>query len=407
MWTTTLLLTACSQAFLPGEDRGLRRADPPSPEDTAPAGTDDSAAPVDTGHTTDTGGHDTAAPGDDTGAAPIGDVTLYLAVDGADTNDGRSPDAPLASLQGAHDRLAALDPTGNVDILVAPGTYYCRGLADAWTFHKGAPISLRPTVEVPGPAKDEAEHADRPVFEGRDADGNNCADSVWFQLHHSGTPTPFSIQGFLITRYRGAISIVGEEGITADPDLGVTVHNVAFQRIGDKYHYREHTDGTWLEGKGAILLTRSSGCTFTDNWFDNIRNVEGSEGLIHAIYFTSRASRHLVSGNTFHGCTGAMIKLTDYSNENQFLDNQMSYAPHGLRDRWCGADEDPEERCDGDAQCPSWENYFPTERNTWGNLDAGDPVTVLDIPDGQTCDQPSPASNVRMDLGEGGKIYGP
>lgn len=59
-----------------------------------------------------------------------------------------------------------------------------------------------------------------------------------------------------------------------------------------------------------------------------------------------------------------------------------SYGQVGVRDRWCGALEDPDEACGGEAQCPSWENVFPMERNTWGNLESGDPVRVLDIPEG-------------------------
>jgi hypothetical protein len=218
-----------------------------------------------------------------------------------------------------------------------------------------------------------------------------------------------TIEGLFLTRYRGGLTIKADDAVTSDPDLGLEVRNMVFQRIGDKYHYRERSDGTWLEGKGAILLTRASGCTIAESWFDNIRNVEGSEGLVHAIYFTQLASRHVVEGNTFHGCTGAHVKLSHYSNQNRFLDNQFSYAPHGVRDRWCGAgDEEPEDDCEeGVAQCPSWENDFPYERNTWGNLDAGDPVTVLGIPRGQTCDYDPPESNVRMYLGEGGVIEGP
>jgi hypothetical protein len=400
-----LSLLACSEDF-GADDTGLTPVTRPEDTDGPP----DSADSVDSG---DDPGPDTDSADsgpDDTGDTAPPDttpVTLYMAEDGDDTASGAS-DAPLASLQGVHDRLVALDTHGTVDVRIRAGTYYCRGMVDWWTFHNGAHIRIGPDGDVSSPAADHADDPDRPVFEGRDETDTNCDDSVWLQVRHAGVETPMTIEGLFVTRYRGAISIKADDAVTSDPDLGITIDNMAFQRVGDKYHYRERSDGTYLEGKGAILLTQASGCSVTDSWFDNIRNVEESAGLVHAIYFTSQASRHLVQGNTFHGCTGAMIKLSDYSNGNRFLDNQISYAPHGLRDRWCGASEDPEGECEeGEAQCPSWENYYPYERNTWGNIDAEDPVTVVRIPDGQTCAFDPPASNIRMDLGEGGVIEGP
>lgn len=402
-----LSLFACSDPFFSPVDDPTRGAGAPPAEGEPP--------PVDPGEDTGDSGESTEEEPTDTADTadagepppPPGDVVLYVAVDGDDAATG-DPDAPLASMQGVHDRLVALAPTGSVDVRIAPGEYYCRGMAEDWTFNNGAPIRVGPDGDVASPAKENAEDPKRPVFYGRDASDENCDVSVWFTVRHVGVAIPMTIEGLAIMRYRGAITIAAEEGVTDDPDLGIAIRNVVFQRIGDKYHYREHTDGTWLEGKGAILLTRTSGCSIEDSWFDNIRNVEGSEGLVHAIYFTSRASRHRVEGNTFHGGTGAHVKLSDYSNENRFLDNHFSYAPHGVRDRWCGADEDPVEACEGGVpQCPSWDNYLPTERNTWGNLDAGDIATILAIPEGQVCDQPPPSSNVRIDLGDGGVVLGP
>lgn len=349
----------------------------------------------------ESGSVDTGAP-----APEVAATVFHLGPEGDDDAPGTSAEAPLLTLEGARLRVDALGPDGEVEILVAPGTYRCAGLASEWSLHRNAPVTIRASAEVPSPAKDHAEDPGRPVFEGTDEAGEPCEESVWVQVRHAGEPLLLTIEGLTVTRYRGAISVKADDGIDADPDLDMTMHNMVFQRIGDRYHYREHEDGTWLEGKGAILFTHASGCRVTEAWFDQIRNVDGSAGLVHAIYFTSHASRHVVEGNTFHGTTGAMVKLTDFSNENQFLDNQWSYGPHGVRDRWCGADEDPEERCDGEAECPSWDTYFPYERNTWGNIDHGDPVTILDIPDGQTCAHAPPAGNVRVDLGEGGVIYG-
>lgn len=225
-------------------------------------------------------------------------------------------------------------------------------------------------------------------------------------VQHDGGPLNLTIEGLAVTRYRGGLSVKAADGVEADPDLGVEVRNVVFERIGDKYHHREREDGTWLEGKGAILLTRASGGLFVDNWFHHVRNVEESAGLIHAMYLTSHASRHRVEGNTFHGVTGAIVKLTDFSNENVFVDNHFSHGQLAVRDRWCGALEDPDEECGGEAQCPSWDNLFPMERNTWGNLEGDDPVRVLDVPEGQTCAEAPPESGVRMYLGEGGVIRG-
>ncbi|MCK6506664.1 right-handed parallel beta-helix repeat-containing protein [Myxococcota bacterium] len=397
-----LLIWGCSAGWQAGGRAPSDAGDPGTAGSGAgaPWGSD---TPAETGAS----GGDTAAP--DSGAAgeAADTLVLHLSPDGDDAADGQDPARPLRSLEGARLRVLALDPTGPVDIRIAPGTYRCAGAAEAWTWTHGQPLRIGPDREVPGPARDHALHPDRPVFEGRDEAGEPCDDSVWLQVQHAGEPLPLTVEGLSITRYRGGITVKAADGVQADPDLGVVLHNLVFQRIGDRYHTRWHDDGTWLEGKGAVLLTRSSGITISDCWFDQVRNREGSEGLVHAIYFTSHASRCRVQGNTFHGTSGAMVKLTDFSNDNEFLDNHLSYGPHGLRDRWCGAREDPTTACDGQAQCPSWGNRFPYERNSWGHIDAGAPVTVLEVPEGQRCAHAPPADGVRMDLGEGGIIYGP
>lgn len=397
-WLLFVAFTACTAGDPAPEVRH-----PPGGRDTSDRPSD-TGNPADTEEPDDTADPDTPPPDGLDLDAPL---TLYLAVDGDDDAAGTAPEAPLRTLDAVHARLLAWGPRDTVDVLVAPGTYHCREMEDSWTFRNGHRIRLAAAVDVPGPARDEADHPDRPVFEGRDEADENCDGSVFLTLRHAGEPLVFTLEDVAITRYRGALSVKAEDGADPDVDQDLVVRNVVMERIGDKYHYVEHADGSWLEGKGAILLTDTSGGRFEENYFHHVRNVEGSEGLIHAMYFTAHASRHRVEDNVFHGCTGAIVKLSDFSNGNVFVDNAFSSGQLAVRDRWCGALEDPETCTDGVAQCPSWENEVPYERNTFSDIEGDEPVKVLDIPDGQTCDHDPPASNIRMDLGTGGVIEGP
>lgn len=399
------LLLACSEPFVAASGGPEFRGE--SAGGAADDAADDAAGDAAGDAIGDTAGDaagDADPAGEGTGDTAL--LELFLAVDGDDAAAGTDPSAPLASLNGVVARLAELSPAGPVEVRVAPGAYPCRGLAEPWTFANGQRVRIASLDDVPAPAKESADDPNRPVFEGRDESGALCADSVWMNVQHDGTPLNLTVEGIAITRYRGGLSVKAADGVEADPDLGLEVLNVVFERIGDKYHYREREDGSWLAGKGAVLLSRASGGRFVGNYFHHVRNVEGSAGLVHALYLASHASRHWVEGNTVHGVTGAIVKLSDFSNENVFVDNHFSYGQLAVRDRWCGALEDPDDACGGEAQCPSWDNVFPMERNTWGNLEGDDPVRVLDIPDGQTCPEAPSPSGVRMDLGEGGVILG-
>ena len=332
-------------------------------------------------------------------AARIGDLTLYLAPTGHDTDDGRTPGTAIAGLDRAHDLLVQLAPTGKVRIAVAAGIYHCIATNHPWTFHNGQPVVIEPVDPVAGPASATLDDPKRPVFSGQDTAGLPChGSSVFFSVENGSAPMKLTITGITITLFRGGITI--RNGTLTTPpttDAAVTIDNVAFSRLGDLYYHLPGSTSGVLAGKAAIMLSQTAGNRFTRNAFENIRNGTATAGLIHAFYLTALAQRNTIDACDFNGITGEAIKITHYSNNNVITNSRFSHMPVVIVDRWCGAREDPVTSCAGGVpECPSWGNHFSLTSNAWSSLVFPEPYVVEPIPSGQTCAFPPPSGTPRM-----------
>jgi hypothetical protein len=329
-------------------------------------------------------------------------LTIYLRATGSsDGNSGLSYTKAVRTLQRAHQILLNRKPNEPVTIRVGPGKYHCRGMTKPWTFRNGHPVVITSVHSLASPANQSHADARRPVFYGVTPSGELCANrrSIWMVINHGKVNMNLTIRNLKVTRYRGAITIQNPfSSSSTRVNQNVRVNNMAFMKIGDQY-YPQNT-----AGKAAILLTNTYGSRFEKNYFYHIKNnrvIRGksTKGLIHAFYFSSKASRHVVRDNVILGFTGSAIKLTNYSNANLFEYNRFSYGPTAIVDRWCGSKEDPSICAGGIAQCPSWNNDFSLRNNRGSNLSLAYRAIIQPIPRGQDCGIPPPRSNLRIHLG--------
>jgi hypothetical protein len=339
----------------------------------------------------------------DAGAA-TGPLRFYLAArGGTDANDGLAPDRPLRTLDRVHAILVATRPDRDIFVEVGAGTYACREMTTPWTFVNGHPIVIEAQSPVSSPASTSEGATARPVFSGLDDTGERCPRSNFLTVQHGHVAVRLTLRGLAIAGYRGALTFAGTSPGTTRVDQEIHVDNMVFTNIGDAYHRVVHADGTVLAGKGAILLRQTFGNTITNSVFRHVRNGDATAGQVHALYFTSLASRMVVTGNVFDDLSGGAIKISDYSSLNRFANNSFSRAPAAYVDRWCGALEDPATACGGEAQCPSWENIFELATNATTAI-LGAAVQVYPIPSGQTCRYAPLASGVRLRLGGAGTV---
>lgn len=288
---------------------------------------------------------------------------IYVAPDGADSNEGSSMEAPLASMGAAHKRLLELEKEYRVSepstVWVAPGNYYCRGMGRGrrsnWTYYSpSGEVSIQPLAQIAAPASKSENDALRPTFYGVDENGKPCRESVWMTVRHGKVRMGLAIRGLKIKHYRGALSIAGWKKEITRVDQEITITNMVFEEIGDLYWKAD------IAGKGAILLDYTFGNLIEGNVFRRIQNdrivikeeiqgkiqekIQITSGLIHGIYFAHAASRNRVVGNRFAEASGSAIKLTDYSNLNRFEHNHFNNVQQVINDRWCGARNQPEDQ---------------------------------------------------------------
>lgn len=346
-------------------------------------------------------------------------LDLYVSSTGSDTvaHDGRTIAKALRSINRAHDILNALSPAPaeNVRIRIMPGNFKCSNMPLAWTFKNGYAVSIEAyeAVQSAIPSSTSTADLNRPVFLGMDGT-TKCAKANWLAVTDSNTSLNLTVKNLKIEKYRNAITVLGSTNAINRNLANITISNMVFENLGDKYYHPSDA------GKGAVVLTNTAGITFSQNYFKNIENeLATEEGLIHAIYFTQNASKNKVLGNHFYNTSGSAIKLSHYSNNNVFLDNNFNMVQQALNDRWCGSrDTESDRNCIDNyetLQCPSWSNQF--ERNIMTNVTATNKVIIdpeenpnySNITTQNKCSDHFPATSngIRLRYGPDNKYFGP
>lgn len=270
---------------------------------------------------------------------------IYLSPDGSDANGGLSRSDPILSLSRAQDILVEADPNMDVEVHIAPGTYY--GQQVEWRF-------TMPDHTVTFMPLDNTKI--RPVFDGcpgPDAEPSQCTGDTWFTLHaFDGEATNIKFNYVRVTRYGTAISFHGNRNDSLASNGGNTVYGSYFKDIGNGFN----TD--LPPSTAAIRFVNSDDNLVQNNHFVNVVNIGKGAGLIHALYIAHQSSGNDISRNQFFNISGDAIRLRDASNDNRIVGNTISKAgTTGYSDWYCDHDERTD--CTKRApECPSWENAF-------------------------------------------------
>ncbi len=273
-----------------------------------------------------------------------GPLRIYLATSGKDSNDGLTEATSILTLERAHAILVAKKPQRDVELRIAPGTYYAQ--KTVWTF-------TMPTHEIKLMTLNGDK--DRPVFDGctkPNAAPADCPGGTWFTLKHSnGEQTNFHFWYIRVQRYGTAVSFNGNRNQESTSNGGNRIFGCYFDRIGNVFNPALNPS------TAAVRLVNSDDNEIANTHFIDVVNTT-SGGLIHSLYVAHMSDRNLIRANRFKNNSGDPIRLRDFSNDNQITDNKLiRTGSAGYSDWYC--DHEVNTACTKvGPECPSWGNQF-------------------------------------------------
>lgn len=260
------------------------------------------------------------------GVAAAASYRLYLAPDGNDAAAGTAPSTAVRSLDAAQQRLLERRPAGDVEVVIAPGTYLQQTVQ--WTFANGAPIRFIAAAGAASP----------PVFDGR-------GGATWFALKGGrNAPTRLSFEGLKVSNYWMALDL-GSSKAAEDGNGGNTIRNMQFERIGGRYG--RSTEAAY--SFAAIRLQQSRDNRIEHNRFVSIENDTDTSGFIHALYLARHSSGNRIESNTFIDVNGDAVRTRDASDRTYVSGNHFLRAgKYAAFSDWFKAD----------GECPSQGGQF-------------------------------------------------
>ncbi|MCS3808319.1 right-handed parallel beta-helix repeat-containing protein [Xanthomonas sp. 4461] len=260
------------------------------------------------------------------GVAAAASYRLYLAPDGDDAAAGTAPSTALRSLDAAQQRLVERRPAGDVEVVIAPGTYLQQSVQ--WTFANGAPIRFIAAAGAASP----------PLFDGH-------GGATWFALKRGrNAPTRLTFEGLKVSNYWMALDL-GSSKAAEDGNGGNTIRNMQFERIGGRYG--RSTEAAY--SFAAIRLQQSRDSRIEHNRFVSIENDTDTSGFIHALYLARHSSGNRIEGNTFVDVNGDAVRTRDASDRTYVGGNHFLRAgKYAAFSDWFKAD----------GECPSQGGEF-------------------------------------------------
>ena len=268
-------------------------------------------------------------------------LTIYLAPNGVDTQDGLTSSRPILTLKRAHDLVTAhfKKSPSNVNIQLAPGVYYNQTVT--WT-------ATNPLYQI---RIFSASATNKATFDGRSGSAATLANQrSFFNLKSTvGKATNLSFEHLGIRYYAEAISFNGNRD---DEKAGFNSNNKilfnTFDKIGSKYH----VDKT-LPAYAVVRFVNSRKNEMKGNVFSNIENFS-QPALLHSIYVAHFSHENTFEGNSFRKQSGDPLRIRDYSNFNVITGNEFDSAGAYAYSEWyCEASENTE--CTKkNPECPSW-----------------------------------------------------
>jgi hypothetical protein len=352
----SLWLCGCSSDTPSGLDGGTDapllfvdgpRADLPQGDATKAGDAAWDLPPADAGR--DGGGPIDAVTSLDAGAdsGPTAPLRIYLSTQGKDINDGLTTATSIKTLGRAQAIIAAAKPQVDVEVRIAPGTYY--GDKVSWTTTMPShTITFMPL----------AGGKQRPIFDGcLSAKPPNpktgCPGGTWFKLSHSkGQKTNLHFEYIRVRRYQTAISLNGARNAANTSNSHNRIYGCYFDNIGNNFNT------TLAASTAAVRLVNSNDNVIANTHFVSIINASKC-GLLHAIYAAHMSDRNQISNNRFASGCGDPVRLRDFSNNNVIKNNTFEKigVNAAYTDWYC--DHEVNTACTKPTpECPSWENQF-------------------------------------------------
>lgn len=273
--------------------------------------------------------------------APVSPFVLYMSPLGSDSRSGLSPDAALLTLSGVQSKLKLYKPVVDQDVEIRirfmAARPYLRQTVD-WT-HTSKTHTITFLPEDYNYRGGVGAIAGRPVFDGQGTQdwffdlrvGGGQASNVRFYY--------VRVQGYV----PGAIRFLGSRNDRNGFNGLNTVYGCYFFELGNKKY------PTTSFGFGALDLVNSDHNFIRNNHFIKIENKSGGDAShIHGIYLAHSSDRNLIIANRFSYITGDPIRVRDFSNNNDILENAFirtgKYAFYS--------------DFHASGECRSWQNEF-------------------------------------------------
>ncbi|HUQ06837.1 MAG TPA: hypothetical protein VM261_30300 [Kofleriaceae bacterium] len=259
---------------------------------------------------------------DETQAVEQAPLKIYVSPTGNDSNLGLTPGSAVKTLQRVNtilDENLHFDEAswtgGNVEVRIAPGTYY--GQEVVWS----AINPLRSITFLP--LNDDNV---RPVFNGCASATaevpKQCTANYFFSIRRAGA-TNLNFKYIRVERYNNGFSFRGESYQSNESN---TLYGVYLYRIGTKY--TNFADGSF----GALNISASDYNRVENSHFINIESKSG--GHLHAIYMSNGSDENYVARNRFSTSNGVALKLRNDNWWNVFEYNTFSKDGEG---EWAAA----------------------------------------------------------------------
>lgn len=300
----------------------------------------------------DGGGDESASDGDvaPDGASDDGQpLQLFVAHAGDDAADGRTIDAPLATLEGAQNRLRSYLPAIDRDVEIRlsydDGAPY-EGHEVVWTHTSpDHTVSFMPTDYQVGMGLDDIQG--RPLFDGKSicdskapATDSSGGEFCKFLVVETETSAASRVRFYYLSIRNYTTTGIGLHQSGEGQNV---IEGCRFERIGNLYFPDQRA------GYTAIGIGDSDHNQIRNNRFVDIRDKPGDEKYMHAVYMNVTSSYNTISDNSALRVSGDPIKVRHYSNHNLIEHNTLEYAGvAGFLD-W------PE---GGRHECFSWENVI-------------------------------------------------
>jgi hypothetical protein len=274
-------------------------------------------------------------------------LQLYIAHGGSDAADGRSPSAPLRTLEGAQAKLRSYLPAidRDVEIRIAfDGGKPYHGEEVVWTL--GSPdhtITFMPSDFHYGMRLGDIKG--RPLF-----DGHSVCET---KRHETATYDGEHCKFFVVDRKGESRVRFYYLAVRNYATTGIALHNAGegrnvvygcrLERIGNLY-FPGHRNGYT-----AIGISNSDHNVIRNNRFVDIRNRPADNRFMHAVYMNVQSSHNTVSYNDVLRVSGDPMKVRHYSNHNVIEHNTLRYGGVAAFLDWPEGSRD---------ECFSWENIF-------------------------------------------------